>query len=280
MTAFPGLLKLIALMLSALTLSGCSSLLFYPYKQHVRTPDALGLIYQDVTVITQDNVNIHGWFLPAQGSLKGSIYFLHGNAENISTHIESIKWLPAEGYQVYLIDYRGFGKSEGTPSMPEVFLDIEAGFDWFIQQSSDKPIFLLGQSIGASMGIYFAATSPAAQQHLAGVISDSAFTDYYEIVRHAAASTWITWPLQHLAAWLMNYPYNPLDVIDQITPIPLLISHGNNDSIIPVQHGALLFARAKQPKKMLQTEGDHIQTFNDPKNRQFVLNFLNRLNNE
>ena len=269
------LLKTCGLLFFIVNLAACSKLLFFPYKQHLQTPESLGLGYQNVILTTEDKINIHGWLLPAQGKMKGSLYFLHGNAENISTHIESVRWLPAKGYQVFLIDYRGFGKSEGVPSLPEVFLDINTGFQWLLQHSKNKPVFLLGQSIGASLGIYFVATNPDAQQYLSAVISDSAFTDYYEIVRHAAASAWLTWPLQHFAAWFMDYPYNPIDVIDQIAPIPLLLIHGENDSIIPVDHCSLLFAKAGQPKKMLKTAGDHIQTFVDPKNRLFVLDFLN-----
>ena len=271
------LLKISVIIVFTLNLSACSKLLFFPYKQHVLTPESLGLDYQDVIISTEDNINIHGWLLPAQGKMKGSIYFLHGNAENISTHIESVGWLPAEGYQVFLIDYRGFGKSEGVPSLPEVFLDINAGFQWLLQHAKNKPVFLLGQSIGASLGIYFVATNPDAQHYLSAVISDSAFTDYYEIVRHAAASAWPTWPFQHFAAWSMDYPYNPIEVIDQIAPVPLLLVHGENDSIIPVDHCRLLFAKAGQPKKMLKTDGDHIQTFAYLKNRIFVLDFLNHI---
>ena len=271
------LLKTSCIIVLTLNLSACSKLLFFPYKQHFLTPENLGLAYQDVTLSTEDNINIHGWLLPAQGKMKGSIYFLHGNAENISTHIESVWWLPAKGYQVFMIDYRGFGKSEGEPGLPEIFLDINAGFQWLLQHSKNKPVFLLGQSIGASLGIYFVATNPDTQQHLSAVISDSAFTDYYEIVRHAAASTWPTWPFQHLAARSMDYPYNPIEVIDQISPIPLLLIHGENDSIIPVDHCSLLFAKARQPKKMLKTSGDHIQTFSNPENRLFVLDFLNHI---
>ena len=269
-------LKMTCILGLTLNLFACSELLFFPYKQHFLTPESLGLAFQDVIISTEDKINIHGWLLPAQGKMKGSIYFLHGNAENISTHIESVRWLPAKGYQVFLIDYRGFGKSEGVPSLPGVFLDIDAGFHWLLQHSKNKPVFLLGQSIGASLGIYFVATNADAQQSLSAVISDSAFTDYYEIVRHAAASAWPTWPLQHFAAWFMDYPYNPLEVIDQIAPIPLLLIHGENDSIIPIDHCTLLYAKAGQPKKMLKTTGDHIQTFANLENRIFVLDFLKK----
>ncbi|MDO8843858.1 alpha/beta hydrolase [Methylicorpusculum sp.] len=268
-------LLLLLIMISLFT--GCSRLLFYPYKTHVRTPKQLGLTYTDISVITRDGIKIHGWLLPAQGTLKGSIYFLHGNAENVSTHIMSVEWLPEQGYQVFMIDYRGFGLSEGEPALPDVFMDIEAGFDWLFAHSDNKPLFLLGQSLGASLGLFFAGTQPTVKNQLAGVISDSSFTRYNDIVRHAASTTWLTWPLQYPASWLMAYPYDPIDVIDRIAPTPLLIVHGTADTIIPFEHGQRLYEKAGEPKQFLKTDGGHIQTFMRPEHRLNVLAFLNRI---
>lgn len=257
--------------------TGCSRLLFYPYKTHVRTPEQLGLTYTDISVKTRDGIKIHGWFLPAQGLLKGSIYFLHGNAENVSTHVMSVAWLPEQGYQVFMIDYRGFGLSEGDPALPEIFMDIEAGIDWLLAQSHNKPVFLLGQSLGASLGLFFAGTCPAVKNQLDGVISDSSFTRYQDIVRHAASTTWLTWPLQYPASWLMTYPYDPIDVIDRIAPTPLLIVHGTADTIIPFEHSQRLYKKAGEPKQLLTTDDGHIQTFMREEHRLNVLEFLNRI---
>jgi hypothetical protein len=185
--------------------------------------------------------------------------------------------LPAQGYQVLLIDYRGFGVSEGEPGLPEVFLDIEAGFDWLLEHSENRPVFLFGQSIGASFGVYFAATNLKAREHLAGVISDSAFSSYYSIVRHATGNFWLTWPLQYPIAWAMNYPYNPIDVIEDIAPTPVLIVHGVNDATIAFAQALQLYRTARQPKTLLLTQEDHIRTFMAPENRQALLNFLHRL---
>lgn len=257
-----------------LFLQGCSSLLFFPYNEHVRKPTALGLDYQDIYLSTQDKTSIHAWFLPAKTELKGSIYFLHGNAENISTHIESVFWLPKEGYQVLLLDYRGFGKSEGEPDLPEVFQDIDSGLSWLIDNARHKPIFILGQSLGASLGLHYVATNQEAKKHLSGIISDSAFSNYADIVRYAANRTWITWGIQYPASWIMNYPYSPDQTIDLISPIPILIFHGEKDTLIPVSHGQILYDKAKEPKYFIRSQGRHIETFIEPKNRLALLKFL------
>lgn len=266
--------KIISLIIFSYTLQACSGLMFYPDKALVRTPAKLGLAYQDVQLEAKDGLKIYGWLLPAQGELKGSIYFLHGNAQNISTHVQNVVWLPQHGYQVFLIDYRGFGRSDGAPRLPEVFWDIEAGFNWLLDHADHKPIFLLGQSIGASLGIYFAATNPKAKRHLAGIVSDSAFSSYFEIVRHVSASNWLSWPFQYPAAAMMDYPYNPIDVIADIAPVPLLLAHGSQDSIVPFSQGQKLYQAARQPKIMVQSEAGHDETFHLQNNRLSLLNFL------
>lgn len=269
-------IKLAFFCLFIVSLSACSRLIFHPLKEHVRTPDMMGLSYEDVYVETHDHIRLHGWLLPSRTKMKGSVYFLHGNAENISTHIQSVFWLPEFGYQVFLIDYRGYGLSEGKPGLPDVLKDVEAGFEWLLSRSEGKPVYLLGQSLGASLAVYFAANSHHARQNLTGVVSDAAFTGYFQISRDVADKVWITWPFQYPIAWMMDYPYNPVEVIGQVSPVPILISHGRNDQIVPFEHGEQLYQAAGQPKFFLVTEGRHIQTFSSTQNRRALLDFFYR----
>ena len=160
-----------------LSLTACSGMLFFPGKNWVRTPEQLGIEYRDIELLTEDGVKLSAWWLEPRGEVKGTILFLHGNAENISTHLGSVYWLPELGYQVLLLDYRGYGHSEGTPSLPAVFSDITAAFDWMLVQPEvqDKPVYLLGQSLGASMGGYVVATTPSYIKQLDAVVLDAGF---------------------------------------------------------------------------------------------------------
>ncbi|PCI70001.1 MAG: alpha/beta hydrolase [Piscirickettsiaceae bacterium] len=265
------------IILFVLALSGCSSVFFFPMEKQILTPNKLGLDYQNVTLAGDEQPAIHGWFMPAIGDVKGTVYFLHGNAENISTHLQSVYWLPEEGYQLFMIDYRGFGKSEGHANLPGAIEDIEAGFEWLLnKQPSHVPIFLLGQSLGASMGIYFAATHAKAAERLSGVISDAAFTGYGDIARHAASQTWVTWLLQYPASWLMIRGYDAVDYVGTLSPIPTLIIHSKDDRVIPFEQSNLLFAAAQEPKQRLITKGRHIGTFNSSQNRRALLEFLRK----
>ena len=109
-----------------LLISGCTHLIFQPLKPHLIDPAQHGIVAEEHYFTTKDKVRLHGWLLPAQGESRGTLLFLHGNAENISTHIRSVWWLPKHGYNVFLFDYRGYGRSEGNPTLDGSLLDLRA----------------------------------------------------------------------------------------------------------------------------------------------------------
>lgn len=260
----------------AIFLSACSSLFFYPSATLIRNPADVKLSYQDVFIEVSTDVQLHGWWLPAKGEVKGTIYFLHGNAQNISTHLASVYWLPEQGYQVLLLDYRGYGLSTGTPDIPEVFDDVYAGYQWLKDYPStkNKPLFLLGQSLGAVIGAY---TTTQHQDMLASfdaIILDSPFSSFPLISKDVASRSWITWPLQYPLFWSMTGKYNLIDVIDKISPNNLLLMHSRQDQVIPYYHAEHLFNAAKEPKIFYSYQGKHISIFEDNKNRQYLLDYL------
>ena len=97
---------------AGLMLGGCSALFFHPHETHVRTPDVLGLAYRDVWFDSMDGTELHAWLLPARGQALGTVLFFHGNAENISTHISSVSWLPERQFNQAAT--RGPSKGEGV----------------------------------------------------------------------------------------------------------------------------------------------------------------------
>ena len=273
--------KVFVLFVLLLQLSGCGGLLFYPTQQWVRTPEELGISYRDLTLEGRDGTALSAWWLEAQGPLKGTVLFLHGNAENISTHLGSVYWLPEQGYQVLMLDYRGYGHSEGVPSLPAVLSDIEVAFDYLFAQPKidQQPVFLLAQSLGASMGGYVVANRADYRDRLDAVVLDAGFTAYPEIARDVASRHWLTWLFQYPVAWGMPDQYNLIDVIDQISPTPLLVIHGRHDTIIPFEHGERLLEAAGKPKAMLRYDGPHIATFKDLGNRELLLEYWDKAAN-
>src|SRR5262245_38553000 len=111
-----------------LLLTGCvESYFYYPDRVAYSTPASAGLSYEEVTFNSRDGTQLSGWFIPAAGrnarAAKGTVVHFHGNAQNISSHWEFLDWLPARAYNVFIFDYRGYGKSQGKPEQKGVFED-------------------------------------------------------------------------------------------------------------------------------------------------------------
>ncbi len=255
------LLSIIILM-SAL-LAGCNGVFFFPERTQVLSPDQLGLKYEDVSFPARDGTQLYAWFLPAQGKVQGTILFLHGNAENISTHIMSVRWLPAQGFNVFLLDYRGYGASQGKPTVEGVQEDVNAAMQTLLARSDVDPdrIVVFGQSLGGAIAVYNVAHSPY-RRHIRGLAVESAFASYRGIVREKLADFWLTWPLQYPLSLLISDKYSPAKAVADVSPIPLLIIHGDRDPIVPVANSKRLFALAREPKQLwIVPDGGHIEAF-------------------
>ncbi|MDF1817230.1 MAG: alpha/beta hydrolase [Immundisolibacteraceae bacterium] len=272
---FLSMSRTVGLILLLSTLSSCTGLFFYPAETWVQTPTTLGLEYEDIQLTAADGTRLHGWFLPVSGSPRGTLLFLHGNAENISTHINNVSWLPAAGYQVLLLDYRGFGRSTGSPELTGVLQDIDSAISWLEEapEAVDQRLYILGQSLGASL-MFAAVARRADQQKLCALVSDAAFTRYGDIVRQVAARSWLTWPLQHPLAWLLDSDYDPVDALATMSDLPILFFHSRDDEIIPVTHLDELISYHRGHYRRVETAGPHTATFNNAENRSQMLDFL------
>lgn len=260
--------------------SGCTSLFFFPMQQHVGTPSALGYEYQDVFFNAEDNTRLHAWLIEPETAHRGVVYFLHGNAENISTHFRATVWLLKNGYQVFALDYRGYGLSQGKPDVPEVFSDISAGAQWLEeylskeQSTASLPVFLYGQSLGGSLAIKYAQLDDRFNERFDGLITEAAFSRFDSIAKHVAANHWLTWSAQYPAKWLIGQQFDPLDAIAELELIPKLMVHSKDDQVVPYQFGQQLFAAASEPKLWISTTGPHIRAAADPAVRKAILNFM------
>lgn len=266
----------IAMVFLAGLLSGCTGVFFQPHRIQVLTPDQLGLAYQEVRFKTRDGLELLGWFLPAKGPATGTVLQLHGNAENISTHFTSLAWMPARGFNVFTFDYRGYGASEGEPTLEGAQIDIDAAMDALLARNDvDKNrIVMYGQSLGGALAAYYVANSPG-RGRIRALILESTFSDYVEIAREKFDDHWITWPFQWLPKLTVDDSFSPLPGMARISPLPLLILHGDQDLIVPVHHGKQLYEAALEPKQLWIVPGaGHIQTMRDPAQRDRLVAYL------
>lgn len=263
---------------AAIVLSGCSGLFFYPDKASYITPDRLNLAFENVYLDTADGETLHGWWLPASGEALGTVYFLHGNAQNISSHLLNVAWLPEEGYNVFTIDYRGYGQSTGAPDIEGALHDSETGLRWLAHQpaTENSPIFILGQSLGGALGLNLASEWVQRNEtpELAGLILDGTFSGFRGIAREKLSNFWLTWPLQAPLSWTIPDEYEGVDHIANISPVPVMVIHSVRDGIIPFHHGRDLYEAAEEPKRFLQTDTPHAATFIIPAYKNAVLGFL------
>jgi fermentation-respiration switch protein FrsA (DUF1100 family) len=252
----------LAAVLAGLVATACTAVFFQPHRIQVSTPDKLGLVYQDVPFKARDGVELFGWFLPAKGPALGTILQLHGNAENISTHFASLAWMPARGFNVFIFDYRGYGGSEGSPSLEGAQMDIDAAMETLLSRGDiDKDrIVIYGQSLGGALAAYYVAHSTH-RDRVRALVLESAFSDYVDIAREKFTDHWITWPFQWIPLLSVDDRFSPLPVMAKISPIPLLILHGDQDLVVPMHHAQRLYDAARQPKQLWIVPGaGHIQT--------------------
>lgn len=215
-----------------------------------------------------------------QTTAKGIILILHGNAENISTHIHSTAWLSKAGYELLLLDYRGYGLSQGHPSLPDIFQDIDSAAHWLSQRSESQqlPAYWLGQSIGASLSTYYLSLHRV--EGLKAVVVDSPFASYQQIGQEKLSKFWLTWPFQYPLSWIIDNRYSPNKVVSEWPDIPLLIFSSIKDQVIPNHHTQELLiqfsSKAKEKIEYVETNNAHIETYTDSIYRQKTLRFLER----
>ena len=227
---------------------------YHPDKKEYQTPAKHGLKYESVTFESKDKTRLHGWFVPATGRAEGTVIHFHGNAQNLSAHFSFVKWLPKEGFNLFVFDYRGYGKSEGTPDREGVHKDGLAALN-YIKTREDvdqNKIFVLGQSLGGAVAI--SAVAEAKIQGLCGVVVESTFDSYSAIAKDKAPGI--------LVDLFVSDKHSPDSVVAELSPVPLLFIHGTADVVVPYERGKSLHDAAKKPKGLWTIQdGRHTQAF-------------------
>ena len=224
-----------------------------PGRSLDRTPADIGAEYRDVSIRTSDGVVLHGWYIPGNGDRV--LLFFHGNAGNISHRLESIRQFLQLGLSVFIIDYRGYGQSEGRTTEQGIYRDAQAAWN-YLTESSNIPqgrIIVFGRSMGASVAAYLAARhGPLA------LIIESSFTSVPDI----AGEYYPLLPVR----WLSRLRHSAEEFVRD-TDSPVLVIHSRDDEIVPIHHGEAIFAAAKEPRSFVEIRGTHNDAFlRDEKN--------------
>jgi len=222
--------------------------IYFPERRLDATPAALGLDYHDVSIDTRDGLKLHGWFIPARNP-RGAVLFLHGNAGNISHRLDTIEIAHALNMSMLIIDYRGYGRSEGEPDERGTYEDAFAARQYLIDFHGFSPEQLVvhGRSLGGAI-----ATWLASEHSHAGLIIESSFTSVRDMARHY-------YPF-FPASLLVRIRYPTAQHIARVN-CPLLIMHSPHDEIVPYEHGVRLFETATAQKWFMDLRGGHNDGF-------------------
>ncbi len=255
----------LALMLGS---TSCSHLFYHPSDlMYLQNPEKVEKLREAVEFKSADGTKLTGWFFETSlKNKKGVVIQFHGNAENLTSHFQSVYWMVAEGYDFFSFDYRGYGISEGKPTQAGLNQDALAAIHYILNRerpfANSKPdVVLYGQSLGGAVLMRaYADVTPDEKKRVRAMVIESSFDNYHAIARDLLSRSFITWLFQPLGYVLVSNAYGPDDFIDKISPTPLLVMHGDHDKVIPLKFGERIFATAREPKQFLLVPGaGHLQ---------------------
>lgn len=217
--------------------------IYFPDKELTQNPGDMGLYYEDVTFTTSDGLRLHGWFVPGESEM--TLVWFHGNAGNISHRVEHLAELHTRlGMNIFIFDYRGYGRSEGRPSERGTYLDADAALAYLRSRpdvDGQKMVFF-GHSLGCAIAVEAAAGNSAY-----AVVLESPITSIQAMARRA-------YPFLPGAGALVRTKYDTLAKIKGINA-PLMVLHGDRDDTVPLDMGRELFEAANPPKRFYAIEG-------------------------
>jgi fermentation-respiration switch protein FrsA (DUF1100 family) len=237
-----GVLLLAALVFLAVFILGQNRLLYFPTGRLATTPAALGLDADDLPVVTEDGVRLHGWWI--RGSGKRVLLFFHGNAGNIADRLERTKILNTRfGLDVFLFDYRGYGRSQGSPSEEGLYRDARAVYTAAVSAGfRPEQIVVFGESLGAAV-----AVDLARRWACAGLVLEAPFLSIPAVAR-------IHYPF--VPAFFVRSRFDNLSKIADVTA-PKLILVPEFDEVVPPIQGRRLFETARGARELLVVPGAH-----------------------
>lgn len=240
--------------------------IFFPTKEIDYLPGEFGLNYEDVYFSTSDGLKLNGWFMPAKDP-RATLLFCHGNAGNISHRLEVVELFNKLDLNVFIFDYRGYGKSPGRPSEKGTYLDALAAYNYLVSRKDvDKDrILAYGKSLGGAVAIELAT-----KVEVCAAIVESTFTSTIDMGKEI-------YPFLPLK-FIVTMDYDAISKIGRIAA-PKLIIHSKDDEVVPLYMGQRLFQAASEPKEFYQMHmGGHNEALFMAKDefRKRIDEFLNK----
>lgn len=239
--------------------------IYFPMKDVTSTPTLVGLPYEEIYFDTSDNKRLNGWYI-VNNKAKFTIIFCHGNAGNISHRLEKILIFYNLGLNIFVFDYRGYGKSQGIPSELGLYEDAHAAYNYLTKERkiSKDDIIFYGESIGGAVAIDLAQ-----KVNIGALITEETLSSIKDMAKMAFPF------IPHL---IFSSRFDSISKIKGVT-CPKLIVHSIDDEIVPFHLGERLFNAASAPKKFLEIRGGHNTAFLDSREQfqEGIRSFLSDL---
>jgi fermentation-respiration switch protein FrsA (DUF1100 family) len=268
-------------------------LLYPPREAITATPGDKDLRYEAVSFLSPDGLRLKGWYVPAPCPAAAcppapGLVVSHGRGSNRQAFLDRLPMFNQAGFAVLAFDYRGSGESEGayvTVGMREQ-LDLAAAVDWILRRPdvADRPVGVVGQSMGAAVAILTAADNP----DIGAVVDDSGFAALRDVIDYnfseiAGLPVFPFAPVSvfmaQLRAGVRVDKVRPVDAVARISPRPLLVIHGTGDTTVRIDQSEKVYAAAGQPKDFWRVPGaEHAKAFTvaPEEYRRRVIPFLQR----
>ena len=205
---------------------------------------------------------------PESKSIKKTIIFFHGAGGNMSTYQYITKPLVENGFQVVMVDVRGYGKSTGKPTHLNVAEDGQKMFDYLLttKDIQNTKIYLYGASLGSQVSTHLAKDN---QAKISGLILDGGMSSFTDIAIRFKPE------MKDIIEKYVTSPYSAKEDVKSLNGLPKLFIYSKGDSTVPFEHGQVIYNNAPEPKQFLEFSGEHIQAMVVDKDR--ILKAINSL---
>eukprot|EP00047_Mylnosiga_fluctuans_P009652 m.12402 g.12402 ORF g.12402 m.12402 type:complete len:374 (+) comp2727_c0_seq2:74-1195(+) len=243
-------------------------------RTFVQTPGAMGMSFENVFLQTTDRVKLNAMFIHRQDAdvaKRPTVLYLHGNAGNIGHQLVCAKGFHALcGFNVFLLEYRGYGKSEGSPSEEGFRKDAQTAIEYLLSRSDvcRDQIILFGRSIGGAVALDIAA-DPRFRGLLTAVMVENTFTSI-----HAVSALYVPWT-RWLPSWMFRDKYHSISKVGKLQCAALYLS-GEQDELVPSTMMTELFLATGSAIKCIERfpTGTHNTTWRCPKYHEAVSRFV------
>jgi len=262
----------------------CNSVFYQPDHRNYYPPEKFNINYDNLMIPFGDET-LNAWFIKATSKhIMGTIVQFHGNAQNLSSHYQSLVWLTNYGYNLFIFDYPGYGKSTGKLNRKNVRKASQRLLDFidknYLKEQWGERVVLYGQSLGGII-LMDSVSNSLFNAHYSSIILEGTFSSYRSLAMQKVTQYWQLYPFI-IPAFLFITDDGAVDQrLDQFQVETLkVVIHGEGDHVVPIEFGTRIYERLSGKKVFIRViDGKHIDTFSRSTSFRYKMQLLELLKN-